>query len=128
MQPGPYIFSGTPYDSRPYLVHLVFADLSSLHPSSFHDTCICIYITGAAHTVIPIQRQHAHKIAISVYIHVYTLDYIHLYSALETDIEGRCVSLQKAQWKRRHDYPDAEVARRDRARRVFAGDEKLSRL
>ena len=28
------------------------------------------------HTVIPIQRQHAHKIAIS--------DYIHLYSALET--------------------------------------------
>ena len=24
-------------------------------------------ITGAAHTVIPIQRQHAHKIAISVY-------------------------------------------------------------
>ena len=65
-------------------------------------------ITGAAHTVIPIQRQHAHKIAISV-------DYIHLYSALETDIEGRCVSLQKAQRKRRHDYPDAEVARRDRA-------------
>ena len=38
-----------------------------------------------------------------------------LYSALETDIEGRCVSLQKAQRKRRHDYPDAEVARRDRA-------------
>ena len=38
---------------------------------------------------------------------------IHLYSALETDIEGRCVSLQKAQRKRRHDYPDAEVARRD---------------
>ena len=30
------------------------------------------------------------------------------------DIEGRCVSLQR---KRRHDYPDAEVARRDRARR-----------
>ena len=28
---------------------------------------IGIYITGAAHTVIPIQRQHAHKIAISVY-------------------------------------------------------------
>ena len=64
-------------------------------------------ITGAAHTVIPIQRQHAHKIAISVYT-----CYIHLYSA---DIEGRCVSLQKAQRKRRHDYPDAEVARRDRA-------------
>ena len=55
-------------------------------------------ITGAAHTVIPIQRQHAHKIAIS-----------------GADIEGRCVSLQKAQRKRRHDYPDAEVARRDRA-------------
>ena len=53
-------------------------------------------ITGAAHTVS--QRQHAHKIAIS--------------GALET---GRCVSLQKAQRKRRHDYPDAEVARRDRA-------------
>ena len=34
---------------------------------------------------------------------------VHLY------IEGRCVSLQKAQRKRRHDYPDAEVARRDRA-------------
>ena len=68
---------------------------------------IGIYITGAAHTVIPIQRQHAHKIAISVYT-----CYIHLYSA---DIEGRCVSLQKAQRKRRHDYPDAEVARRDRA-------------
>ena len=32
--------------------------------------------------------------------------------------EGRCVSLQKAQTKRRHDYPDAEVARRDRARRA----------
>ena len=63
-----------------------------------------IYLTGAAHTVIPIQRQHAHKIAISVY------------SALETDIVGRCVSLQKAQRKRRHDYPDAEVARRDRAK------------
>ena len=62
-----------------------------------------IYITGAVHTVIPIQRQHAHKIAISVYT------YIHLCSALETDIEGRCVSLQKTQWKRRHDYPDAEV-------------------
>ena len=78
------------------------------------------YITGAAHTVIPIQRQHAHKIATSVY------------SALETDIEGRCVSLQKAQRKRRHDYSDAEVARRDRARHacrtVFAGNEKLSRL
>ena len=58
------------------------------------------FYMGAAHTVIPIQRQHAHKIAISVY------------SALET---GRCVSLQKAQRKRRHDYPDAEVARRDRA-------------
>ena len=41
----------------------------------------------------------------------YTLDY----SALETDIDGRCVSLQKAQRKRRQDYPDAEVARRDRA-------------
>ena len=27
-----------------------------------------MYITGAAHTVIPIQRQHAHKIAISDYI------------------------------------------------------------
>ena len=27
----------------------------------------------------------------------------------------RCVSLQKAERKRRHDYPDAEVARRDRA-------------
>ena len=52
------------------------------------------YITGAAHTVISIQRQHAHKIAISVYTR--TLDYIHLYSVLETDIEGRCVSLQKA--------------------------------
>ena len=25
------------YDSRPFLVHLVFADLSSLHPSSFHE-------------------------------------------------------------------------------------------
>ena len=48
----------------------------------------------------------------------YTLDYnIHLYSALETDNEGRCVSLQKAQ-RKRHDYPDAEVARRDRARRA----------
>ena len=60
---------------------------------------IYIYITGAAHTVIPIQRQHAHKIAISVY----------------TTRNRRCVSLQKAQRKRRHDYPDAEVARRDRA-------------
>ena len=59
-------------------------------------------ITGAALTVIPIQRQHAHKIAIADYMQ-------------ETDIEGRCVSLQKAQRKRRHDYPDAEVARRDRA-------------
>ena len=29
-----------------------------------------------------------------------------LHSALETDIEGRCVSLQKARRKRRHDYPD----------------------
>ena len=25
------------YHSRPFLVHLVFADLSSLHPSSFHE-------------------------------------------------------------------------------------------
>ena len=25
------------YDSRPFLVHLFFADLSSLHPSSFHE-------------------------------------------------------------------------------------------
>ena len=41
------------------------------------------FITGAAHTVIPIQRQHAHKIAISVY----TYTYIAL-----TDIVGRCVS------------------------------------
>ena len=30
-----------------------------------------IYITGAAHTVIPIQRQHAHKIAISVHLTIY---------------------------------------------------------
>ena len=67
-----------------------------------------ILYTGAAHTVIPIQRQHAHKIAIPIYT----------YTALETDIEGRCVSLQKAQRKRRHDYADAEVARRDRARRA----------
>ena len=28
-------------------------------------------ITGAAHTVIPIQRQHAHKIAISVHLTIY---------------------------------------------------------
>ena len=49
-------------------------------------------ITGAAHTI---QRQHAQ--------HPYTT------FALETDIEGRCVSLQKARRKRRHDYPDAEV-------------------
>ena len=33
-----------------------------------------IYIyRGAAHTVIPIQRQHAHKIVISVYTYNYTL-------------------------------------------------------
>ena len=55
-------------------------------------------ITCAAHTVIPIQRQHAHKYPYTLAIY-----------------EGRCVSLQKAQRKRRHDYPDAEVARRDRA-------------
>ena len=71
-------------------------------------------ITGAAHTVIPIQRQHAHKIAISVY-DVHLTIYIYTVYILET---GRCVSLQKAQWKRRHDYPDAEVARRDRASRA----------
>ena len=29
--------------------------------------------------------------------------------ALETDNEGRCVSLEKARRKRRHDCPDAEV-------------------
>ena len=58
------------------------------------------HITGAAHTVIPIQRQHTHKIATSVY------------SA------GRCVSLQKARRKRRHDYPDAKVYSRDRAKRA----------
>ena len=52
-------------------------------------------ITGAAHT-----NSTKHKIATS------------LYSALETDIEGRCVSLQKARRKRRLDYPDADRARR----------------
>ena len=30
-------------------------------------------------------------------------------SALETDTEGRCVSLQKARRRRRYDYPDAKV-------------------
>ena len=74
------------------------------YPPSFHEMIFTL-VTGAAHTVIPIQRQHAHKIEISVHVHL-------------TYIEGRCVSLQKAQWKRRHDYPDAEVARRDRARRA----------
>ena len=39
---------------------------------------------------------------------IFILVYI-IYSALETDIEGRCVSLQKARRKRRHDYPDAKV-------------------
>ena len=68
-------------------------------------------ITGAAHTVIPIQRQHAHKIVYDVHLTIY----IYTVYILET---GRCVSLQKAQWKRRHDYPDAEVARRDRASRA----------
>ena len=74
-----------------------------------------IYITGAAHTVIPIQRQHAHNIAISVYETVGDASSFDI-CLTQTDIEGRCVSLQKAQRKRRHDYPDAEVARRDRAR------------
>ena len=36
-------------------------------PSRTAGSDFSIYITGAAHTVIPIQRQHAHKIAISVY-------------------------------------------------------------
>ena len=36
----------------------------------------------------------------------YTPDF---YTVHETDIEGSCVSLQKARRKRRHDYPDAEV-------------------
>ena len=52
---------GTGLDSRPCLVSIIFADLTSLHPPSF------FILTGAAHTVIPIQRQHAHKIATSVY-------------------------------------------------------------
>ena len=37
------------YNSRPFLVHLVFADLSSLHPSSFHEmifTLVYIYSAG----------------------------------------------------------------------------------
>ena len=107
-------FSGSVYTSH---VHYAVGSLplanNAMHspswragasqPSRTAGSDFSIYIlTGAAHTVIPIQRQHAHKIAISVYIYTYTF-------ALETDIEGRCVSLQKTQWKRRHDYPDAEV-------------------
>ena len=34
--------------------------------SDFSAIFLYIYITGAAHTVIPIQRQHAHKIATSL--------------------------------------------------------------
>ena len=56
------------------------------------------WLARAAHTVIPIQRKHAHKIETSV-----------RYAVHETDIEGRCISLQKARRKKRHDYPDAEL-------------------
>ena len=34
------------YDSRPFLVHLVFADLSSLHLSSFHEMIFTLVYTG----------------------------------------------------------------------------------
>ena len=60
-----------------------------------HLAAIFLYIpTGAAHTVIPIQRQHAHNLATSGIHYIQT---------------GRCVLLQKARRKRRRDYPDAKV-------------------
>ena len=107
---------------------------------------IYIYITGAAHTVIPIQRQHAHKIATSLlqctrdrYRRKMSLasesageeetrlsrrrdrDRVRRAAqssqatkncrgsetaeAVETEIEERSVSIQKARRKTRHDYP-----------------------
>ena len=55
-------------------------------------------ITGAAHTVIPIQRQHAHKIATSVY--------------QCTRDRYRSKMRLASERKKRHDYPDADRARR----------------
>ena len=66
--------------------------------------CTSVHI-GVAHTVIPIQRQHSHKIKTSVYVLTTYL----LYRALET---GRCVSLQKT--RRQGDT----IIQRPRARRV----------
>ena len=40
------------YDSRSFLVHLVFADLSSLHPSSFHETLVAHIFYGSARHAI----------------------------------------------------------------------------
>ena len=65
-----------------------------------------------------------------IYLYIYIYIYIYIYRKIaarcmtrlargtpdytvhETDTEGRCISLQKAWRKRRHDYPDADVARR----------------
>ena len=70
-------------------------------------------ITGAAHTVIPIERHHAHKIATS----------IHLTTFIQCTRDRYRRKMRLA--SERHDYPDAYRARRAA---VFAGDETLSRL
>ena len=48
------------YDSRPFLVHLVFADLSSLHPSSFHEMIFTLVIIMCPHpyTLFPVFCQN----------------------------------------------------------------------
>ena len=72
-------------------------------------------ITGAAHTVIPIQRQHAHKIAISVYIYIH----VHLTIYCTRDRYRRKMRLASESAEEEETrLCRREVARRDRARRA----------
>ena len=79
-------------------------------------------IKGAAHTVIPIQRQHTHKIATSV-------DQLTTFILCTRDRYRRKIHLTSESAKEE----ETRLSRRQgrgRARRaaVFADDEKLSRL
>ena len=74
-------------------------------------------ITGAAHTVIPIQRQHAHKIAYYTFIQCTRDRYRRKMRLASESAEEEETQLSR----RRGSSSEA-------CRTVFAGDEKLSRL
>ena len=51
------------YDSRPFLVHLVFADLSSLHPSSFHEMIFTLVYKDSV-------GQKEHRLSAWIYVKI----------------------------------------------------------